>query len=147
MDVKCAHWVFAGLCAASVLAWPSPALSRDEICEFQGAGVTVTFGNLDPSNPVQVVRSLQGAGNAGGCNSKVLNLTVSVVGPSARQLTNAAGGVIPYTLSGFPVVMPQPGNNAYPSFLPGLTATIASGVYADAPAGTYSDTVTIRVDP
>lgn len=147
MNTKLAPRAFAALCCALLLACPAPALSRDASCEFRGAGVTLTFGNLDPSNPVQVVRMLQGAGEVGDCNSKGLNLTVSIVGPSARQLTNGSGGVIPYTLSGFPVTMPQPGNNAYPSFLAGLTGTIASGVYVDAPAGAYSDNVTIRVDP
>ncbi len=148
MNVKSAPRIVAALLlCASVLAFPSPALSRDASCEFRGAGVRLTFGNLDPSNPVQVVRVLQGAGEVGDCNSKGLTLTVSIVGSSDRQLTNLAGGVIPYTLSGFPVTIPQPGNNAYPSFLPGLTGTIAAGAYVDAPAGSYSDNVTLRVLP
>lgn len=147
-----AHLLFACCAGALLLAVAAPADAKDAACRFEATGLRLAFGNLDPSNAVEVVRPVQavntGAGNVGDCDVVAGTLTVSVVGATARQLSNGAGGTIPYTLAGFPVTLGQPGNKQYASFLsPALTGTIAAGAYADAPAGTYTDTVTISVSP
>lgn len=144
--------LFVLACVGALMLAPVPAHAKDTACGFQATGLRLAFGNLDPSNAVQVVRTVQavnaGAGNVGDCSAVAGTLTISVVGATSRQLSNGAGGTIPYTLAGFPITMGQPGNRAYVNFLSAaLTGTIAAGAYADAPAGTYTDTVTLSVTP
>lgn len=151
MNTKRAPLLLLG-CLALALAGTAPAHAKDAACGFQATGLALAFGNLDPSNAVQVVRAVQavnaGAGNVGDCDTVGGTLTISVVGATSRQLSNGAGGTIPYTLAGFPITMGQPGNKVYVNFLSAaLIGTIAAGAYADAPAGTYSDTVTLSVTP
>jgi hypothetical protein len=143
-------WLLPWL-AALALAGAGPAHARDFTCQFQATGLALRFGNLDPSNAVQVVKAVQvvntNADKVGDCNGAP-TLNISVVGSTSRTLTNGAGGAIPYTIAGLPITMAQPGNNRYAIFLsPALTGTIGAGAYADAPAGTYTDTVTISVSP
>ena len=145
------RWLLPAL-AALLLASGAPAHGKDSACAFQAIGLALAFGTLDPSNAIEVVKPVRavnaGAGNVGDCSIAAGTMTVSVIGSTSRQLTNGAGGAIPYELRGFPVVLPQPGNKAYSSFLAvDLTGRIAAGAYADAPAGTYWDTVTISVTP
>jgi hypothetical protein len=139
-------------CVATLMLAAAPAHSKDSTCGFRATGLGLTFGALDPSNAVQVVRVVQavnaGAGTVGDCDTVAGTLTISIVGATSRQLSNGAGGTIPYTLAGFPITMGQPGNKVYANFLSAaLTGTIAAGAYADAPAGAYTDTVTISVSP
>lgn len=140
--------------AALLLACSAPANAKNGICGFRSSGLALNFGALDPSNAVQVVRTVQavnaGADEVGDCRD--VTMDVSVVGASSRQLTDTvSGATIPYTLTGLPLSIPAPGNNRYVNFLTyapgGLAGTIASGTYANAPAGTYTDTVTISVSP
>lgn len=152
MTMKTAPRLVLAAAAAAACVCASPAWAKDTLCGFQATGLALTFGPLDPSNAVQVVKVVQAAnvnaGNVGDCNASGATLSVSVIGGTSRQLTGPPGGAIPYTLAGFPISMPEPGNNRYANFLSvGLTGTIAQGAYADAPAGTYSDTVTITVSP
>lgn len=138
--------------AALLLACGAPAHGKDSACEFQAIGLALAFGTLDPSNAIEVVKPVRavnaGAGNAGDCSIAAGTMVIAVIGSTSRQLTNGAGGAIPYELRGFPVVLPQPGNKAYSNFLSvDLTGRIAEGAYADAPAGAYWDTVTISVTP
>lgn len=152
MDMKVLRRSIVAAAVTSALACALPAHGKDALCGFAATGLALTFGALDPSNAVQVVKVVQAAnvnaGTVGDCNVTAGTLTISVIGATSRQLSGPSGGKIPYTLAGFPITMPQPGNNKYASFLSvGLTGTIAAGAYADAPAGTYSDTVTISVSP
>jgi hypothetical protein len=152
MNAKAASWSWLlPWLAALALARAGPAHAKDMICDFQATGLALRFGILDPSNAVQVIKSVQvvnaNADKVGDCNGGA-TLTVSVVGSTLRTLSNGAGGSIPYTIAGFPITLAQPGNNKYAIFLsPALTGTIGAGTYADAPAGTYTDTVTISVSP
>jgi hypothetical protein len=144
-------WLLPWL-AALALAGAGPVHAKDFLCGFQATGLGLSFGSLDPSNAVQVVKSVQvvntNADKVGDCNGGA-TLTISVVGSTSRTLSNGAGGSIPYTIAGFPITMGQPGNNRYAVFFPppALTGTIGAGAYANAPAGTYTDTVTISVSP
>lgn len=138
------------LAALLLLAGIAPAHAKDFLCGFQATGLALNFGSLDPSNAVQVVKSVQAvnlnANNVGDCNGGP-TLTISIVGGTSRTLSNGTD-TIPYTIAGFPITMPQPGNNRYVNFLsPAMTGTISAGTYANASAGTYTDTVTISVSP
>jgi hypothetical protein len=150
MNAKSASRSFPFLLAALLLAGVAPVHAKDFLCGFQATGLALNFGTIDPSNAVQVVTVVQavnmGANNVGDCNGGP-TLDISIVGATSRTLSNGTD-TIPYTIAGFPVTMAQPGNNKYVNFLsPAMTGTIATGTYANASAGTYTDTVTISVSP
>ena len=150
MNAKSASRSLPFLLAALLLVAVAPVQAKDLLCEFQATGLALNFGTIDPSNPVQVVTAVQAvnmnANNAGDCNGGG-NFTVDIVGGTSRTLSNGTDS-IPYTIAGFPVNVAEPGNNKYVNFLsPAMTGTIAAGTYANASAGTYTDTVTISVSP
>jgi spore coat protein U-like protein len=150
MNAKSASRSLHVLLAALLLAAVAPAHAKDFLCGFQATGLALNFGTIDPSNAVQVVTAVQAvnmnANNVGDCNGGA-TLDISVVGATSRALSNGTD-TIPYTITGFPITMSQPGNNKYVNFLsPAMTGTIAAGTYANASAGTYTDTVTISVSP
>lgn len=153
MNTKTSTLASLSLLGALLAATATPVDAKNASCQFEATGLILAFGNLDPSNAVQKVQVVQaqnvGAGSVGDCNTVGVTMSVQIVGSSSRSMSNGAGGVIPYTLAGFPVTgITQPGNNKYVNFLSvGVAGTIAAGSYADAPAGTYSDTVTISVSP
>lgn len=102
-----------------------------------------------------IVPSATGADIAGDCNTPG-NMIISLVGPASRQLVGPAGGRINYTITGLPISMPKPGNappgnpgNGFvPWFVHGqLQGFVEGSAYADAPAGAYSDLVTISITP
>jgi len=140
------------LCIAAATLFASPAWGAAS-CVFRGSGLSLNFGTLDPSSNLAatspVVASTTFANMAGDCNPATQTMTISIQGgASSRQLTKGTD-TIAYTLSGFPVTINRPGNNSWATwFAPGqLTGTIQWSAYADAPAGTYQDTVTIVVNP
>jgi spore coat protein U-like protein len=150
MNAKSASRSGSWLLAALLLASVAPAHAKDFTCQFQATGLALNFGNIDPSNAVQVVKAVQAvnlnASDVGDCNGGP-TLDISVVGATSRVLSNGTD-TIPYTIAGFPITMSQPGNNRYVNFLsPAMTGTIPAGTYANASAGTYTDTVTISVSP
>ena len=63
----------------------------------------------------------------------------------SRNLKNATGSLIPYTLVGLPQSRRGPGNGTYVAFT--FSGTIAGSAYANASAGAYSDNVIISVTP
>jgi spore coat protein U-like protein len=150
MNAKSASRSLHLLLAALLLVAFAPAHAKDFLCGFQATGLALNFGTIDPSNAVQVVTAVQpvnmNANNVGDCNGGP-TLDISVVGATSRVLSNGSD-TIPYTIAGFPITMSQPGNNKYVNFLsPAMTGTIPAGTYANASAGTYTDTVTISVSP
>lgn len=149
-------WLAAVLmpCALTV----PPVFAADQVCNFRARGLNLNFGSIDPSivqaisQPITVQTTF--ANQAGDCVVGG-NMTVSIVGSTSRQLVSGAN-TIDYTISGFPVVLPKPGNapNGNPGagfvtwFTPGqLQGTILWSAYADAPAGSYTDNITISVNP
>lgn len=103
------------------------------------------------SKPITV--GTTNANQAGDCT---VTMTIDVVGSSSRQMVGPGGATIAYTIAGLPIRMPGPGNSppGRPNtgwatwFGPGqLTGTIQPSAYVDAPAGNYTDSVTIRVTP
>lgn len=141
------------------LGMVSPASAADLVCNFRARGLSLNFGTLNPSivqditSPVTVATT--NANMAGDCTPPG-NMTISLVGSSSRQLVNGANK-IDYTISGLPITLPKPGNappgnpgSGYVTwFTPGpqLQGTILWAAYADAPAGNYSDSVTISINP
>jgi spore coat protein U-like protein len=62
-----------------------------------------------------------------------------------RNLKSAAGDLIPYSLAGLPQSRSGPGNDNYVPFT--FNGSILWSAYANASAGSYSDTVIISVTP
>jgi spore coat protein U-like protein len=117
-------------------------------CKFSSAISTLNFGALDPSTPVTVNGS---ANTQFWCTKGVTtdlitaNLGVNPAG-STRQMKDIAGpDLIPYSLTLSPVA----GANAGPASP--RTLTIAGSVlaadYTSKAAGSYSDTVTLTINP
>ena len=147
----------AAILMLNVLA-VSPMFAADTVCNFRARGLNLSFGMIDPSivqtisKPITVQTTF--ANQAGDCVVGG-NMTMSIVGSSSRQLVNGVN-TINYSISGFPIVLPKPGNapNGNPGsgfvawFTPGqLQGTILWSDYADAPAGNYLDNITISVNP
>ena len=154
MNTVSAPLLLLSLLAGLLLTCATPAYSRNASCLFKATGLALSFDILDPSIRDPVQKAVQivntGAGEAGDCNTNGATLSVQIVdGASSRELKNGAGASIPYALFGFPVSnIPQPGNNKYASFLAGgVFGRIEAGAYENAPAGNYTDTVTISVSP
>lgn len=136
-----------------------PTYAADRLCNFRAKGLSLNFGVLNPSvaqnvtQPITVATTF--ADMAGDCVGSG-NMTISVSGSSSRQLVSGIN-TINYTISGLPISLPQPGNapNNNPSigFVKWFTAAsqlqgnILWSAFADAPAGNYSDSVTISVNP
>jgi hypothetical protein len=141
------------------LSFPSsPSWAADTVCQFRAKGLDLDFGTLDPSINVPgsapVVATTTFANMAGDCTSTG-NMTISIVGPASRQLVSGAN-TINYTITGFPISLPKPGNappgnpgNGYTAwFAPNqIQGTIQWSAYADAPAGIYTDSITISINP
>lgn len=136
-----------------------PAWAADASCQFRARGLSINFGALDPSSPtavtVPVVSSTSFANMAGDCDTAG-SMSITLVGSATRQLIGPGGGSISYTITGLPVSLPKPGNappgnpgSGYVAwFAPGqLQASIQASAYADAPAGSYSDSVTVSISP
>lgn len=129
-----------------------PAFSRDLLCGFQAKGLSMSFGALDPSSnltvTVPVSASTFNANTAGDC--QLVTMTISgndgLNFSGSRRLKNAAGtDFIPYSLVGLPLNSAAPGNSRYPVFT--FNGVVAGNAYANASAGSYSDTVVISVNP
>lgn len=136
----------------------SPSRAADTVCQFRAKGLDLNFGTLDPSinvpAPAPVVATTTFANMAGDCTGTG-NMTISMVGSTSRQLVNGAN-TIDYTITGLPIYLPKPGNappgnpgNGYTAwFAPNqIQGTIQWSAYADAPAGNYSDSITISINP
>lgn len=151
-------WLLCSVVVATLVALPAGAGTT---CSFRGAGLGLSFGNLDPSSgsaaTQPVVATASFANMAGDCTPTGQTMQIFITdGASARQLTGPAGNVIAYSISGFPVTLNRPGNNSPAGsnngwatwFTAGqITGTIAWAAYADAPAGTYTETVSITINP
>jgi hypothetical protein len=153
-------WFLSGM-AAALLA--QPAWAADGSCSFRAAGLSLDFGTLNPSRtdipevraPLVILTTF--ANQAGDC--KTGNMTVSVSGGNSRQMSGGGAdgtGTINYTIVGLPVTLPKPGNappgNPAAGYSNWFTANQIEGViqwsaFADAPAGFYTDSFTVVVNP
>ena len=150
-----AFWLL--VLATTLALASSPAWARDGSCRFRAVGLTLNFGALDPSSNLTitkpVVASTTNASMAGDCTTGPM--TVSMQGSTSRQLVNGANA-ISYTVSNIQATLPPPGNSppGQPNtgwatwFAPGqFQGVIQWAAYADAPAGNYTDSITITVTP
>ena len=134
--------------AAGLLGATLPAYANGSRCLFQSKGLSMSFGALDPSSGSNVLVPVSGATTVGDCAP---GQTMTISGDNGlnyngtRNLKNGAGDLIPYSLAGLPLSRSGPGNGAYVPFT--FNGSILWSAYANAPAGSYSDTVIISVNP
>lgn len=139
--------------AAALLIAAMPAYAWNNRCKFQAKGLSMSFGALDPSSgsnvTVPVSAATLNANNMGSCrsgNQMAISGDNGLNFSGSRRLKRiGSADYIPYTLSSFPTGVPGPGNGVYTSFT--FNGTILGTAYANAPAGTYTDTVIISVTP
>ncbi|MGH8832117.1 MAG: spore coat protein U domain-containing protein [Polaromonas sp.] len=138
------------IAAAALLGVALPAYASGNNCQFQARGLSMSFGALNPASgsdvTVAVSASTPDANRAGDCNR-----TMTISGDNglnfsgSRRLKNTAGtDFIAYSLVGLPVSL-SAGNGSYALFT--FSGTIPWSAYANASAGSYSDTVLISVTP
>ena len=135
-----------------------PAWAADTTCGFRAKGLGMNFGALDPSINSSVTKPVVAAttfANMAGDCTGAAPMTISIQGgATSRQLTKG-GDTIAYTISGLPISLARPGNappgkpnTGWSTWLTGaITATVQWSAYANAPAGNYTDAVTIEVNP
>lgn len=137
--------------AAALLGVALPAHAVGSNCSFKARGLSLSFGALDPSSgsdkTVAVSASTLNANQAGDCNRA---MTISADNGQnfngSRRLKQVTGtDFIAYSLVGLPLSLSGPGNGSYVPF--SFSGTILWSAYANASAGSYSDTVQISVNP
>lgn len=146
---------FLAICAAAFMIPWAPARAADLVCGFQATGgLSLSFGILDPSAAVTVSIPVAAVSlnsdKAGDCQPASQTFTISAdnglyFSGGSRRMKSAAGDFIPYTLTAVPFTQARPGNNKYVAFT--FNGVVTASAYQDAPAGYYSDTVTISVTP
>ena len=141
--------IIAGLILAAVGTGNAGPLSVSAYITSTGSCTilntqTIAFGNLNPLNPTNV----QATGNVRvRCWGWSSNFTVGVteVTPSPNHFLTSGPNSIPYTID-------LPTSATRPVFLVSafnipITAHIQGADYQLAPAGSYTDTVRIQVNP
>jgi hypothetical protein len=109
-------------------ALQAPAWSN---CKFANTqAFPISFGSLQPQNAVALNQS-RGLALSGNCGTGPL--PVEVIGGTSRNMRSASGALLPYTATAA-----RSGTGWVT-----LRLDIAAGSYADLPAGTYTDTVTV----
>jgi spore coat protein U-like protein len=138
--------------ATALLAVPGPAWSNGNSCGFQAKGLSMSFGSLDPSSGANITRSVNAAtlnaNRVGDCSAgqtmQVSGGNGQYFGGGSRRMSNGSD-FIRYSLSLPLSGLPGPGNGTYVAFT--FNGTVLGTDYANASAGTYSDTVVITVSP
>lgn len=151
--MKILHRLFCCMFAAATLAGQAPsAYAKGNDCSFQASGLSLSFGTLNPASgsnvTVAMTPSTLGASLVGDC-APGQNLLISgdngLNFNGSRRLQNMAGtDFIAYSLN-LPWTARGPGNGAYTNFT--FNGTLLWSAYANASAGSYSDTVMISVTP
>lgn len=137
-------FLFAFLLATTALLGGTlPAYAKGNDCSFQVKGLSLSFGVLNPGSGANAIAPVSGRSTAGDCAP---GQTMTIAGDNgSRNLKNATGDLIPYSLEGLPQSRSGPGNDNYVPFT--FSGVIQWSDYANAPAGVYSDTVIISVTP
>lgn len=146
-------FLVAGSTAVALLIAVTPAYAIGNNCVFQAKGLSMSFGVLDPSSSanvtVPVSAATLNADKMGDCAPGQLMALSGDNGlnfsGSRRLKRTGSADYIPYALSGFPTGVSGPGNGVYVTFT--FNGTVLGTDYANAPAGTYTDTVIISVTP
>lgn len=108
----------------------------------------MSFGSLNPASGINVVVPVSGTSTAGNC-APGQGMTISgdngLNFNGSRNLRSTTGDLIAYDLVGLPQTSRGPGNASFASFT--FNGSILWSAYANAPSGSYSDTVIISVTP
>lgn len=139
------------LIVTALLGAAAPAWANGNSCNFQARGLSLSFGTLDPASGASVTRTVAqatlNAKKAGDC-APGQNMVISGGNgqnySGSRRMTNGSD-FIAYDLTLPTASMDGPGNGNYVAFT--FNGTVAGSAYADASAGSYSDTVVISVSP
>jgi spore coat protein U-like protein len=134
--------------AASLSGAALPAYANGNDCLFQSKGLSLSFGTLNPGSGADVLMPVSGASTAGDCapgQTMTIDSDNGLNFNGTRNLKSAAGDLIPYSLAGLPQSRSGPGNDNYVPFT--FNGSILWSAYANASAGSYSDTVIISVTP
>ena len=146
MNIFCAgaSWVALVCCSLTTVG----ANAAGNSCSFGTKALSMSFGTLNPASGSDVVVPVSGLSTAGDCAPGQI-MTIS--GDNGlnfngfRNLRSAAGALIAYDLVGLPQISRGPGNGNYATFT--FNGSILWTAYANAPAGSYSDTVIVSVTP
>lgn len=139
------------LLSISLLGAALPAYATGNNCSFNVTGLSLSFGALNPGSGSPVSMAVSGASMVGDCAPGQKTMTISgddglYYNNGSRNLKNADNGdLIPYSLTGLPQSSSGPGNGNYVPFT--FNGSILWSAYANASAGSYSDTVIISVTP
>ncbi|MGZ8447796.1 MAG: spore coat protein U domain-containing protein [Candidatus Deferrimicrobiaceae bacterium] len=139
--------------AAGGVAWAvdtttlTVSASVTETCKFSSATSTLNFGVLDPSTPVVTNGSTS---TRTWCTKGVTTDTVSAnnganYSGASRRMAGPGGDFIPYSLTLTPDSNPNAGP-ATPRTL-AIGGTVRAADYTGVGAGSYSDTVTLSINP
>jgi spore coat protein U-like protein len=129
-----------------------PVCALNGICSFQAKGISINFGNLDPSNAVNVaVLSTAATLNADRAGNCTVAMTITAgnglhfAGGTRRMAKAGNTDFVNYTFLNVPLAVAGPGNGQFRLFQ--IRGGILGADYANASAGTYTDTVTVTVNP
>ena len=135
---------------ANVVTVSATVLSKSQ-CKFNSNTASLSFGNLDPANPVDKTVSTSITFRCGG---SAPNATFSITdddglnetGPDANRMrhTPITTEYLSYSLTLNPISGPVPKNTDQTLT---LTGTVKGVDYQDALAGNYSDTMVISIAP
>ncbi|SFC14943.1 hypothetical protein SAMN05216344_11015 [Polaromonas sp. OV174] len=144
--MKIFRFFFAGLLLAAGLQGAMlPAYANGNKCLFKSSGLNMSFGELNPASGENVLRQMSGSSTVGDCApGQTMTISGDIGQNGNRNLKNAAGDLIPYSLS-LPLTMSGPGNDNYVAFT--FNGSILWSDYANAPEGRYFDQVMISVTP
>jgi spore coat protein U-like protein len=144
--------IFKALMLSAWLGLAGPALAGGNSCLFQAKGLSLGFGTLDPASgltvTVPVAAATLNADQAGDCSAGQ-NMVISGDNGQwfngSRRMRSASGDFIAYSLTLPTPSVKGPGNNVYLAFT--FNGVVEGAAYANASAGTYTDTVIISVTP
>lgn len=129
----------------------SAVITSANTCRFITTAAPMGFGNLDPANPVDVPHTSTFTFRCGGGSKMVVfditqNGGLHPTGPGKNRMqhTSVAGEFLPYALTLIPPPAPIPRNTDQALQ---VTGTVRGADYQSARVGSYSDTVTITINP
>lgn len=145
--------VVCPVAAALLIAFGSPAYAASS-CSFGAHGLSMAFGNLNPSvagnvtvNATPATLNANTWGNCGNASqTMVMSATTGLHSgscPGGGTCMANGADLIPYSLT--LAANAKASANGYIAFT--VTGTVLGSAYVNAPAGSYSDSVLLTVNP
>lgn len=138
------------LAADQAITVSAVVLSKS-ICKFSSASATLSFGTLDPGNPVDVTASTTIGFRCMGSAPVATFLLTDDDGlyesaPNRNRMRHVSlpAAYLPYGMTLSPLTAAVPKN--LPQLLT-VTGTVLGADYRDVPWGSYTDTVVISINP